>query len=1149
MLNTFCDEQEYQFPLTLEKHLNELGREDEDAKRWTVIWLQVKADFIEQLKSVAVVFQHYSLHDERHSKAITANIQLFLGEDRIKRLSVTDTFMMLCSFYAHDLCMSVSISEVKEALESEEFKEHISNYIQRPYDEYHIYAVILQNIDEHNVSADSLYEVYNAFIVLLEEFFRKKHANSAARLRTRLTHILGKYLSPRFINDLVLVANSHGRTAEDILSISASSIGLMHDAYHPRFIAAMLRLGDLLDLDNGRFGERFISAIQQGIDIDLGIPSTSIYHYQKHEAICDFDISPEHIVIRAYCGENVEFVSKTEKCINKCFEDSKTVAKLLTEWLNMLDAEVLFLKLHWAEIAGSNFGLPPNLEAKEIYLCGKPYYRNSQELKLNFSRERAFDLLKGANIYDSRFACIYEVIQNAIDASLIQLWKDATNNEMLDTTISPFEFDTALFNNYPIKVAIDIEKIDGQEKLYIEVTDCGTGIALNDIQYIARVGESKSNNKKIKSMIDSMPNWLKPSGIFGIGLQSVFELSNKIQIITKTECEPVKKIDFYAVSSEASGLIEVYELTNCNMQRGSKVKFYIDNPQVLYDEDDMEFDGNDNLVALKARLQRELKAQMNEFNYFDIIDVGSNQKLSKQYFETFNKNIFSESNCWHENNMVYAYVPEQRVGNDTINDPYGTGYIWDHMNNICYRLAFKDCFNDTGTIYEFADNNEVQISIQYKFKSMKQSEDFAKRYFGISRGFFDMDLQIFDYPPNAYVNIDRTFLSKQPIQPEQIELVLSGYFESLCKMFITEKNLTRFGLEYQERKEICNRLAKTTGRKAFSLDGIDAIKNQRDLLNLFEKLAKLPNNQKKIFKHNDIFIEQIINDLMMRNNQIFSDEITSIVHRINNIEKTNRYTPNFLVLAILFRYFVSNDIFVKFINKYKYFFEDKILEDDVDVTLLNLLKRTSDIYLSEMEFIDLPYPSIAEWLKLVPISTEPYPPEYRCVMASINEKYDLQIEPFHERKHYESVYALGISRVVMKPNVKYADIIVDKIPKSYEKSDVIFKNILEMEINTYILSPFEEVHYHQLNYKASSKDFSNMVMQGSLYKKCEDYVLKYHYKNKYIEMQADEEEKRSAIKSAYRRLIEDFYEGIMNSRNYIYTPNNTFDVTIDDDML
>jgi len=28
-----------------------------------------------------------------------------------------------------------------------------------------------------------------------------------------------------------------------------------------------------------------------------------------------------------------------------------------------------------------------------------------------------------------------------------------------------------------------------------------------------------------------------------------------------------------------------------------------------------------------------------------------------------------------------------------------------------------------------------------------------------------------------------------------------------------------------------------------------------------------------------------------------------------------------------------------------------------------------------------------------------------------------------------------------------------------------------MEINTYILSPFEEVHYHQLNYKASSKDF------------------------------------------------------------------------------
>ena len=62
--------------------------------------------------------------------------------------------------------------------------------------------------------------------------------------------------------------------------------GFNSDYAHPRFVAMMLRLGDLLDIDNGRFNKGALAAAG-------GLPETSKPHLEKHEATIHLLVTPE----------------------------------------------------------------------------------------------------------------------------------------------------------------------------------------------------------------------------------------------------------------------------------------------------------------------------------------------------------------------------------------------------------------------------------------------------------------------------------------------------------------------------------------------------------------------------------------------------------------------------------------------------------------------------------------------------------------------------------------------------------------------------------------------------------------------------------------------------------------------------------------
>lgn len=90
----------YSMTLTLEKHFENLAQIYPGVREMHSLWVLLKKRMEDELLQSRSVFMHYSLHDGSHSRSILQAIERFLGEERIIKLSATDTFMILVCTYA-----------------------------------------------------------------------------------------------------------------------------------------------------------------------------------------------------------------------------------------------------------------------------------------------------------------------------------------------------------------------------------------------------------------------------------------------------------------------------------------------------------------------------------------------------------------------------------------------------------------------------------------------------------------------------------------------------------------------------------------------------------------------------------------------------------------------------------------------------------------------------------------------------------------------------------------------------------------------------------------------------------------------------------------------------------------------------------------
>lgn len=562
-------------PWTIEQQLNAYADAQGHTERHEILqqsWSQNRRWLAQMLEFTLADFPNYSQHNETHCRAVIHNIECLLSEAEIHRLSPTDCFAILMTVYLHDLGMCITDEDRGKIIESKEFANWIEQLEQSADSEYQNAVKALKRTDYSFQKTDStvenkenyrkLYaqkmEVFYALSFLISEQQRKHHAEIAAERMTQwVTNPTGLQngFSVTGIPDRIFLLISqcaalHGiSNLEDVMSLlmllPESDNGFAQDFYHPRFVAVLLLIGDALDIDN----QRFHPFAQQHAGRLFN--KRSEMHYRKHRAIRALQISPARIYIRADC------------------QDPSEMRQLRNE-VNWLQQFIKECSYQWAKIAPKDFcGCLPVVDFERISLGGMPMSERLVQAQFRLSQEKAFRLLEGVSLYNKQYVYLREMVQNAADAVKFQYWNDLDATD-LDTTADIdlcSANETLPLQRYPIKIqlalrkrrketpdilekitAADLMRSESDLEQYVfgvevSVQDCGIGIGEEDLCAISKVGTSQEHRL---STIEKMPLWLRPTGKFGIGLQSLFQADNIFWCITRTHENECYKMIFHS---------------------------------------------------------------------------------------------------------------------------------------------------------------------------------------------------------------------------------------------------------------------------------------------------------------------------------------------------------------------------------------------------------------------------------------------------------------------------------------------------------------------------------------------------------------------------------------------------------------------------
>lgn len=1158
-------------PLTLEQHFARLAAQNSEVEQLHSLWVLLRKDLEEQLPLSRGNFVHYSLHDATHSRSVIHAIERFLGDDRIVQLSATDTFMLLCCAYAHDYGMAMTFSQIYETLGNPDFETFLKEQEKNEYglgqEEIQAVRNLLVYLDEAHKLHSTLQDQYSSIITAIQMYLRPLHWKGVNRVWEEFKGLLGGRLGIRFIQGgegIIDICQAHGKDFSSVLDMQPRADGIVGDNFHPRFIAAMLRLGDLLDLDNGRFPRWFVDEISRNRAL---IPQLSKLHYQKHESVSHLLITPKRIEVCASCSGKHAY----------------EVADLVSEWLEWLDKECREQTLHWSEIAQPDFGRPPTVTKKEILVYGKPYNSQNHKLQMRMSQDRVMKLLEGTSIYQDQYVGIRELLQNAVDASLLQLWDDIKHNRYLSLRLSKHghrvnmdgieleqpaqemgmlehgpEILNGLFGNYDITIELILDRV--AEKVYVVVKDKGIGITPEDAAYISDIGSSKEKNERILDIKRDMPRWLQPSGVFGIGLQSVFQLTDRIEFYTRRPNEPERLIVFHSYGRNF-GKIEIREVLpnpdgiyNDNAVPGTNVKIAIDPKKLLrsarYGADgekdrflyyDAEFDTDDPLKILFVELSHVITEKLEEspLDYFNIHfqtlkHYSADQfpvkekckRLRCSYFAPFQDTRSKDKNQLQLQSMtIFPFFSKTTHSADHYTFTERTAHLIDDTLCRIHRVELRPCTihkKDGKSMVELPVPRRDLYHLQYKFNPISNVEALypptVRKLRNVHAGFLEWYINIMDDDPTKYLNIDRDRLREGALMEEELGDIRTALLERWCDYFIARHTVKEDQRADTEKK----------GRSKYKKQGTEEQFQPAPPVNLFQDKLDL-----------------LISIALLFYQNVRPDQFRAFIALYADFIKEQKLTllgENFPV-ELLWDETVSFSISQAYppqLNPLPPSPEKNPNEAGQSLhldTVLRLPHRLVHIdEISRTEANDLVYR-----LHLGPSSQTPCAIEMDY-SARFLDYLGVLDAAFVNPKEIDTT---ALVRRVFKPNSKFPSLIINRFPKNF-KRDQNFSSPLDHCIRWYILSPFERDMCKWLK-KAVIKDrrdtdtlLKECKIQADAYtennehfQKCVRYVFMQHTALAQQQQTSLPEHLEQTIKKQYKDFLLDCCQILIEQRDLI----------------
>ncbi|GGG16798.1 hypothetical protein GCM10011344_16730 [Dokdonia pacifica] len=462
-------------------------------------------DAIGILDKISETFPTYTLHNGQHQLNILNLFEKLLGK-RMKDVHALEAAILILSAFYHDIGMVFS-KEEKEDLKNETYFNDFLAQNNRAK----------LNIEEDNGISDATAEWY----------CRWSHAKRVWKYLEPLDAKLEWEGTP-LREALANVCLSHNETTDWIKEDT-----LDHNFWgcaDLKFCAILLRLADVLDFDDTRTPAYLFQFL--GLDN----PTTrgeeiSQQEWQKHIASRGFSFDAWNE------DHNYTITYKANPTSPAIEQDIRNFLSYIERELHQCGSVLNFCSDRW-----KNFKLPNTIDKKNIKSKGYTF----GDFKFSLDQEQVLSLLMGESLYDDKFVCIRELLQNAIDTSRHRKFYEQNNGN------PDFE-----------PQAIDIDTwYDNEGYRWIRIDDYGMGMTHEQIsKYFLKVGNSYYNSDefKVEKLRYKKANTdFTPVSRFGIGILSCFIVADIVEINTRSIQTDNKKK--YPIRLSLKGLHNYYVL-------------------------------------------------------------------------------------------------------------------------------------------------------------------------------------------------------------------------------------------------------------------------------------------------------------------------------------------------------------------------------------------------------------------------------------------------------------------------------------------------------------------------------------------------------------------------------------------------------------
>ena len=526
------------------KYYSKKLKNDPERVGWTKKICEAACDY---LKAVRDSFANFTLHDGTHVLNVLDAMAGLLGK-QIRKLSEGEAELLLLAAALHDLGMVYTPEDSSCFADGDRLHQYTEALCPR----------LRGKRPEDWAEADRA------------DFLRWLHP---FRVDAVLARPEWRELMDRRPKDaaeepvIVAVCRAHGEDPE-WLREQATKVGanlnyLTASKTDPLFCALLLRLGDILDFDDSRAPLILFPYAKSS--------EKSVEEWKKHMGSSGFSY-PED-------GPNTNDLP-----YKGTFTDAG-IERAARRFLDWIDTELYRSRslLRLCHDRWKDFPFPFQVDRQELRSEGYDY----GDFRVSMDQEKILELLTGENLYKDRSVFVRELLQNAIDATLLRAQMDPSFGAKLNSDAARIEL---------------WEWTDEEGELWFRIDDKGTGMTRGMLEkYFLKAGNSYYESEELKRDLEGGSF----TGIsrFGIGFLSCFLCGKDAQLSTlyckpeknrlEAEREPGRRIDRekFGLRLDVTGLKGFFTLRNQAFRNNRPAPFPAPPPAGPRPEPEAEEDG------------------------------------------------------------------------------------------------------------------------------------------------------------------------------------------------------------------------------------------------------------------------------------------------------------------------------------------------------------------------------------------------------------------------------------------------------------------------------------------------------------------------------------------------------------------------------